>query len=105
MLNFFTYLLEVPAFGQQHIVDMYEARILARARFDPVPRFGVDIFVTRILRTINVHFEGTFKVPVASTTVTKTFGNEFLPGVDRPCHQARIGPPVFDQHRWVQKVG
>lgn len=87
----------MQTFGQQYIVDVYEAGILTRARLDPVSRFGVDVFVTRILRTINVHFEGALKVPVASTTVTKTFGNEFLPGIGRPCHQARIGQPVFDQ--------
>lgn len=64
-----TYLFKMSDLSQQQVVNMKKPGVFTGSGFDPEAWFPVIVFVTRILRTFNVHFEGSFKVPIASTTV------------------------------------
>lgn len=105
-----THLFKMLHFRQQNEVDVYKPCILTGPGSQPIPRLTITISITRILRTVNVHFQPSVIPPVTSTAPTYTFGNKLLPniwkamlhrprtanaGASRPCSGVGLWPEAF----------
>lgn len=65
---------------QQRIVDMKEPGVFTRPGFSSKAGLIIIIPITRILRTVHVHFECTLIVPVTAAAVAQSPGYILLPG-------------------------
>lgn len=69
---------EASHLRQQDKVDMYEPCVLAGPGLDTVARFVVEVLVTRILRTVYIHFQGTSEIIVPAASEAESFCDELF---------------------------
>lgn len=77
--------------SQQEEVDMNEPGVFVGPGSHSIARLVIKILVTRILRTVNVHFKSTFVTVVTTASMTQAFSDELLQRPGRP--RARAAGP------------